>query len=171
MATAYRTRITLTEEQMAEAAEVSRKLHDAIRARGGRDAHGLRAKDATREMEDGGAAAEMAAALMLGVPWSASLPGHGQNGPDIGTRTQVRSSNVRRASHHLIVRDRDISKYGDTPFVLVIQQDRTFRILGWMMSHEARRIGRVWDGGDRSRPPAYFVHQSYLLPIETLEGI
>lgn len=156
---------------MRRVAAVARKLHDGIRARGGKDGHGLRAEDATAEMEAGGAQAELAASLLLGVPWTAGGDGHHPDGPDIGSRTQVRSSSVRRDHHSLIVRPRDIHKYGDVPFLLVIQAGRKFTLLGWMMSYEATRAGRLWNGGDGRRPPAWFVPQEKLHPVGTLEGV
>lgn len=161
-------RVELTGEQMAVADRVAARLHDGLRRRGVKDAHGLRKEDATREMEAGGAAAEMATALLLGVPWAAGEPGNDPYGPDIGTRTQVRSSNKPRPRHSLIVRSRDIEKYGDVPFVLVIQTGRVFTIHGWMMAFEAVKKGRLWDGGDGGRPEAWFVPEEKLHDIDSL---
>jgi hypothetical protein len=162
--------ITLTTQQMEEAAAVARRLHNNLRRRGVRDAHGLRARDATAELEAGGAQAELAASLLLGVPWTAGRSAD-KYGPDIGTRTQVRSSNKPRSSHCLIVRPRDIEKYGNVPFVLVIQAGRLFRIHGWTMALDAATDEFRWDGGDRQRPEAWFVPEAKLLPIDTLEGV
>lgn len=156
----YHEVITLTSEQMMDAANVAKQLHDRLRKKGCKDAHGLRKSDATAEMEAGGAQAELAAALMLGVEWSARNSCD-TNGPDIGQRTQVRSSSKERSSHSLIVRSRDLEKYGNVPFVLIIQQGAKFRILGWMMAFEATQKGRLWDGNN-DRPQAWFVSQDYL---------
>jgi hypothetical protein len=161
--------VVLSREEMDRAAGVARKLHDKLRKRGVKDGHGLRKKDATAEMEAGGAQSELAAAKFYGVPWSASLPGHQKDGPDIGMRTQVRSSNVPRSSHHLIVRSKDVTKYGDVPFLLVIQSGCRFEMKGWAMAHDAIERGRLWDGGDSGRPEAWFLHESKLNPPETLK--
>ncbi len=164
------TTITLTDAQMTRAAQVASKLHDRLRRQGVKDAHGLRKADATVEMESGAAAAELAASLMLGVAWTTSEK-NDPYGADIGERTQVRSSGKLRSSHSLIVRSRDIEKYGDVPFLLVIQEGKAFRILGWMMSFEALKVGRLWDGGDSKRPDAWFVHESLLHHIQTLKVV
>lgn len=161
--------VTLTPEEMASAAAVAKELHDKLRRRGIKDGHGLRREDATAELEAGGAAAELAAAKFYGVEWSASQPGHKADGPDIGNQTQVRSSNKPRASHHLIVRAKDVLKYGpDVPFILVIQTGNQFEIKGWATAREACEKGRIWDGGDSRRPEAYFLHESKLHAPKTL---
>ena len=155
---------------MDQAAKAAKCLHDRIRKNGGKNAHGLRDRDATAEIEAGGAAAELAASLILRVPWTASIADN-YFGPDIGVRTQVRSSNKLRRSHCLIVRERDLDKYGNVPFVLVIQTFNTFKIHGWMMSVEATTAGNLWDGGDSGRPPAWFVPEAKLYSIDTLKDI
>lgn len=167
---AFLTEITLIPFQMEQAAKVARNLSNTLRKRGVKNAHGLRKRDATAELEEGGAQAELAASLMLGVEWTASKS-NDPFGPDIGTRTQVRSSNKPRGHHSLIVRPRDIEKYGDVPFLLVIQNGPNFVIKGWMMALEATRVGRLWDGNDRQRPEAWFVPEEKLHPIETLEVV
>ncbi len=162
--------VTLSKEELTDASKVAADLHDRLRKRGVKDAHGARRGDISREDEAGGAAAELAVARLLGVEWTAGQPGHDTYGPDVGTRTQVRSSNKPRPSHHLIVRSRDIEKYHDVPFVLVIQTGTQFDVKGWCMAYEALEIGRLWDGGNSQRPDAWFVHESKLHPIETLEN-
>lgn len=162
--------ITLTSFQMDQADRVARRLHDRLRRLGVKNAHGLRDRDATPEMEANAAAAELAAALLLDVPWTASLL-NDPCGPDIGSRTQVRSSNRPRNHHSLIVRPRDIEKYNDVPFVLVIQRGCHFTIKGWMMAFEATKEGRLWNGGDRQRPDAWFVGEEKLHDITTLSWV
>lgn len=168
MVTKIRDEITLSTQQMIRAAIVAQELHDDLRARGVQDGHGL--KNAITEMEAGGAQAELAASILLGVEWT----GEKNLGPyaaDIGTRTQVRSSNKPRSRHSLIVRQRDLDKYGDVPFLLVIQTGNTFRIHGWMMAKEAAQDRFLWDGGDKTRPKAWFVPERFLYSIEKMEGI
>lgn len=160
--------VVLSDDQLKEATKVAKELHDSCRRKGIRDGHGLRKADATSDMETTGYAAEMALAQYLGVEWTAR-DSQDPKGPDVGERTQVRSSHVERAFHHLIVRTRDIEKYGNVPFVLVIRKGNAFFVKGWMMSYEAVNVGRWWDGGDSGRPPAYFVPEDKLYSIDTLE--
>lgn len=159
--------IELTPEEMAFAASVAKELHDRLRSAGKRDAHGLKAEELGWDFEAGGAQAELAASKYFEVPWSASLPGHTAASADIGTRTQIRSSAKFRASHSLLVRPRDLAKYGNVPFVLVIQTGNTFEIKGWMMSEDAKKVGRYYT--DNGRPPVYLVHESKLFPAQTLK--
>jgi hypothetical protein len=162
--------ITLSTSQMERAAAVADELHSRLRSRGVGNAHGLKDKDATLELEAGGAQAELAASLMLGVCWTAGM-NDDRFGPDIGTRTQVRSSNKPRRSHCLIIRQRDIDKYGNVPFLLVIQTGNTFRVHGWMMAQEAAQDKFLWDGGDTTRPKAWFVPERFLHKVDEMEGM
>lgn len=160
--------VELSKEQMQEAADAAKRLHDMLRARGARNAHGLRDEDATADLEAGGAAAELAVSVYLGVRWAGAV-GNSSYGPDVGERTQVRSSNRPRKHHCLIVRQRDIDKYGNVPFVLVIQEGNRFEIKGWAWAQDAVRRGRFSDGGDKDRPKAWFLGEEFLRPIEDLE--
>lgn len=159
--------VFLSQEQMALAATVAEELHGKLRAAGVKDGHGARPEDMTPEVEAGGSAAEIAAALFLGVPWTAQ---HADDpyGADVGLRTQIRSTNKVRHSHSLIVRQRDLQKYGNVPFILVVQTGNRFELKGWAMAYDVKTRGREWDGGDHSRPPAYFLHESQLQPMATL---
>ncbi len=161
--------ISLSESEMKQAASVAQELHDSLRKRGVRNGHGLRDADATPEMESGGAQSELAASKFFEVKWSASMPDNGTKGPDIGKRTQVRSSNKYRPSHSLLIRPRDIEKYGDVPYVLVIQNGCEFNIKGWIMAFDGLKIARVYD--DNGRPPVYMIHESKLHGPETLGSV
>lgn len=155
--------ITLTDQQMAQAAAVASRLHDHLRSKGVANAHGLAQDQDTQALEIGGAASELACALLLKLPWTASVQGSAY-GPDIGTRTQVRSTCKARVHHSLIVRDRDLCKYGNVPFILVVQEGKTFSLLGWLMAQDATVKGKFWDGG-LDRPGAWFVSQYKLRPM------
>lgn len=158
--------VELSREEMAKGAAVAKELHDRLRSYGVRDGHGLRAGDHSA-MEAGGAQAELAVAKYYGVPWTASLPGHTAKSPDVGARTQVRSSFVQRSSHHLQIRNRDIDKYGNVPYILVIQTGNIFEIKGWIMCEEGLKVCRVYDAN--GRPPVFQVHESKLLHPDTLK--
>ncbi len=162
------TLVVLSQKQLEFAAGVAATLHDSLRAKGVRDGHGL--KNATTEMESGGAAAELAMSLLFRVEWTACSNPSPMT-PDIGLRTQVRSTQKPRSHHHLIIRQKDLSKYGNVPFILVVQNGSTFDPRGWIMSHDAIKAGRLWDGGDRSRPEAFFVPEGKLLSISELEDV
>lgn len=158
--------IVLTARQIDFAASVSDALHDRLRSRGISNAHGA-GDELTREIERMSAAAELAVSLYLGVKWTSSQTDDAFSS-DVGERTQVRSSGASRKKHNLIVRQRDIEKYGDVPFVLVTWSDRIFTIRGWTMSCKTSLLGRFWDGGDSSRPKAWFVPENALCPIGML---
>jgi hypothetical protein len=157
--------VELTREEMQRAANVAKELHDRLRRRGIKDGHGLKAGNHA-DMEAGGAQSELAVANYYGVQWTSSLPGHTAMSPDIGSRTQVRSSYIPRASHHLQIRPKDIEKYGNVPYVLVIQNQNRFEIKGWIMAFDGLKVARVYDGN--GRPPVYQIHESKLLPPDTL---
>ena len=65
-----------------------------------------------------------------------------------------------------MIRPRDIEKYGDVPYVLVIQTKNEFEIKGWTMAFEGLKVARCYD--DNGRPPVYLVHESKLNPPDTL---
>ncbi|GAA3348560.1 hypothetical protein GCM10020358_67440 [Amorphoplanes nipponensis] len=106
-----------------------------------------------------GAAGEMAAAKALGRYWAMPVNTF-KHGGDVG-ELQIRT----RSRHHneLIVRpgDRD-----SDAFVLVTGRSPHFRIHGYITGGQAKR--RYWLHGYGGRPPAYFVPQSALRPLELL---
>jgi hypothetical protein len=161
--------IVLAGEEMLRARLVAQQLHSTLRALGVPDAHGAKPEDITPEIEAVAAAAELATAKLFGVPWTASLPGASRDGPDIGRRTQVRCP--KRPGLRLIVREWDIAKYGDVPFVLVYREGCRFTFPGWLMSHEARQVGQWTDAGRSDRGRAWFIDQRKLRPIKSLEDL
>ncbi len=165
----YSTEIVLSPEDMEFAERVALTLHNQARILGVSDAHGARPGEITREDEIGGAQAELAAAKLLGVKWSAGEQEAPRNGPDIGHRTQVR--HVWKAfSKSLIIRPWDIQKYGDVPFVLMRKQGPKFIAKGWIMGSEAMSICPLTDKGT-GRPPAWFVSENQLHPIQELRDV
>lgn len=166
--------VFLSDAEMALAWSESEKIHGPLRAKGTRNAHGMTAEAATSDLEASGHACELALSLYLDREWSAvtrrSPDGGKALGPDVGDHLQVRSSDVPRKRHHLIVRARDLKEHGDVPFVLVIRQGRAFSIRGWAMCGEVGTIGRWWDGGRPGRPKAWFVPEDKLRPIRELSS-
>lgn len=140
-----------------------KRIREAL-LKGHRNACGLRRREYGPELT--GAAAELALALELGCGWTGAIE---MGGPDVGLRTQVRSSDVPRKTSHLIVRPRDFELYGEAPFVLVIRAGQEFLCKGWCLNTEAPRLGWFGDGG-KNRPDAWFVPEERLRPIEELEN-
>lgn len=161
--------VTLTQEEMARAARVAKDLHDRLRNEGKKDAHGFKA-DAVemQRIEAGASQAELAVAKFYEVKWSAENPDNGPYGPDVGDRTQVRSSGKPRKSHNLMVRPWDLKKYGNVPFVLVIQDGEKFTIKGWAMSEDV--INHGWLYNTPGRPAVHMLPESKLKPPESLKS-
>ena len=156
--------VFLSAKQMDFVDKIVREGVKKKKAGGARNMHGITPEDDTPEVAVGAAQAELALSLFLNVEWASYRKG----GPDVGERTQVRSSMRERSSHSLIVRPRDLELYGDVPFVLVIQKRNRFEVLGWMSSVEATRVGKLCNGGNWKRPDAWFVHESLLHSLEEL---
>ncbi len=166
------TSITLSPQEMTLAEEVSFKIHR--RADGsrwvGRNPTKTTSKSITRDDEVGGHAGELAAALMLGVDWTGMKSSNfssnsSSNSADVGHFTQVRTL-TRDTSRCLLVRPHDLEKYGNVPFVLVRRSGNRFYLLGWIWGFEAKTLGRMTDGGDKTRPPVYLVDQRNLRNME-----
>lgn len=106
-----------------------------------------------------GAAGEMAAAKALGRYWAMPVNTFKEGG-DVG-ELQIRT----RPRHHneLIVRpgDRD-----SDIFVLVTGRSPHFRVHGYITGDQAKCS--CWLHGYGGRPPAYFVPQSALRPLDLL---
>lgn len=149
--------LTLEECKIAYATAIDRQA-DAMR-RGLRGKHGA---DDDLELSIGlhltGAAGEIAVAKALGVYWAPSVGTF--KAPDLGSNVQVRTRT--NDSHDLIVRSDDSSS---DYFVLVIGRLPVFRIVGWILGADAKR--EQWVQMHGGRPPAYFIPQSELTPINT----
>lgn len=107
-----------------------------------------------------GACGEIAAAKAMNRYWSASVNTF-KNGGDVG-QIQVRTRS--RADYDLLIRDND--RDGDV-FVLVTGKIPNFCVRGWIVGLDGKKD--VWRKGHGGRPPAWFVPQSALQPIEALE--
>jgi hypothetical protein len=109
-----------------------------------------------------GACAERAVAKWLGVYWSGSVNGFHE--PDVG-RLGVRHAKVR--SHCLIVRDRDLERYGaDARFVFVTGERGEYELRGWATLSTAMRPEWMRDPHGWGR--AWFVPTHALVPMEEL---
>jgi hypothetical protein len=158
--------VILSSRELTMARDQAEALHGRLRRRGIKDGHGAKQGEITPEMEAGGAAAELAVAGYLQTDWTAAS-GDAYSA-DVGKNVQVRSSNKPRPSHCLIIRRRDLDKYGeDAMFVLVIQSGNTFDLKGWLRAGDARKVGRFHSGG-LNRPPAWFVPENQLRDMKEL---
>jgi hypothetical protein len=106
-----------------------------------------------------GTLAEIAVAKALGIFWNGGVGEF--KGPDVGTNIQVRWTN--KATNKLIVRDADRS---ENTYVLVTGECPEYNIVGWIEGTEAKQDRFLF--GPNGRPPAYFVPQEELNPIESL---
>jgi len=107
-----------------------------------------------------GAGAELAVAKYLDRFWTASVNSFDRDVGDVG-RLQVRR--VRKATHRLIVRQRDLD---DHKFILVAGELPKFDVAGWIYGHEAKQTEYLDDPNDRES--AYFVPRSALRPTKEL---
>lgn len=119
------------------------------------NAHGL-ADDGYSE-KIAGAVAEYVVSKALGAAWQ---PIKAIGARDVGTY-EVRSTG--RADGRLILHAADPD---DVPFVLVTGNYPRFAVRGWLLGSDGKRR-EYW--GDWSKRPAYFVPQTALQPIETLQ--
>jgi len=110
-----------------------------------------------------GAYGERAFFKFLGRPWEHLVDTF--KAPDVpGTRYQVRTAT--KDTGDLVVRENDKD---DEVFVLVVPNPSLpeFRIVGWMEGAEAK-VPENWKQPNPSLPPAWFVPQAALHPIESL---
>jgi hypothetical protein len=149
--------INLTDQEREAATAVGSRRHaEAVKKRLP-DRHGFRGDSLQIHVE--GACGELAAAKALGLPWDGPVNTF-KRGGDVG------DLQVRTRSNHawdLIVRpdDRD----GDV-FVLVTGLTPRFRVHGWIRGVDAKKD--AWRKTYGGRPPAYFVPQRALRPLEEL---
>ena len=107
-----------------------------------------------------GCCGEMAFAKLSGLYWSGSL---GNLGADDVHLYQVRTTS--RDDGRLIVHPGDPD---DRVFVLVTGRAPTFRVRGWVRGIDAKN--REWWHDPSNGRPAFFVPQSALRSIETIEA-
>jgi len=106
-----------------------------------------------------GALAEVAAAKVLNLPWTAmgALGDHG--GPDVGSFIEVRWCKL--ADGHLLVHKKD---QDDRAFLLVTGKAPSYTLRGWALGKDAK-LDVYWRPGKR---PCYFVPQGVLESIDFL---
>lgn len=109
-----------------------------------------------------GALGERAVYKALGRQWVGTVDTF--KAPDlVGTQVQIRTTS--KSTGELVVRERDNP---DQPFVLVVPEEfPAFRVVGWCYGKDARKR-EFWKAPRTDLPPAYFVPQHLLQPIDTL---
>lgn len=113
------------------------------------------------EIDVDGAAAEMAVAKYLGVYWVPTV--------NAGKAADVNGFQVRsttRENGSLIIRENDVK---NEKYILVISQAQTFTVVGWIWCHDGKQE-RFWKLKDENGLPAWWVPQSELQPMETING-
>lgn len=113
------------------------------------------------ETDADGAAAEMAVAKHFGVYWVPSV--------NAGKASDVLDFQVRSTSWpsgKLIVRPKDEK---NEKYILVIVIAETCSIVGWIWADEAKQ-DRFWKPADHTGEAAWWVPQSELKPMETING-
>jgi len=148
--------ITLAPNEMTTAALVGASRALESKTRGLKDRHGFSGGCWETQIE--GAAGEMAAAKAMGLYWDGSVNAFRK--PDLpGIQVRTRSQH----GYDLIVRPDDSP---DDLYVLVTGKMPEYQIHGWIRGSDAMQDRWLKEHGDR--PPAYFVPQDALQPIETL---
>jgi hypothetical protein len=109
-----------------------------------------------------GAAAEYAAAIVLGVPWRVSLTAFRDG--DLG-EIQVRSTKNTEGFLRLSDRDDD-----NKPYVLVTGEAPSFTVQGWIWAADGKNQF-YYRKLKADRPPAFFVPIDDLLPIHELKAL
>lgn len=113
------------------------------------------------EIDIDGAAAEMAVAKYLNVYWLPTV--NAGKAADV-SGFQVRSTTREYGS--LIIRENDVK---NEKYILVISQAKTFIIVGWIWCDEGKQE-KFWKTKDENGLPAWWVPQSELKPMETING-
>ena len=151
-------KVKLEPYEIAVAEFVAERRHVTADDAGYDPAHGCKLADAPRRHLLG-AKGEMAVAKGLNLYWSGSV-GTFRTGGDVG-RLQVRCGSGD--DYKLLVRpvDRDTDV-----FVLVVGTGPVFRLAGWSTGRAAKQ--QIWYRTFDDRPPAFFMPQRFLRPIETL---
>jgi hypothetical protein len=140
------------------AAMATHKVIDSIRLHR-QNNHGFKENGWTENIE--GYLGEMVVAKALGIYYSAG-DGKGFKGADVGDTIQVRWA--RQSNYRLIVREADSSAYN---YVLVTGHAPDYNIRGFISGTNAKHPV-YFEKIDNDRPPAYFIPQQNLSPIEGL---
>ena len=150
--------VTLTWEEMKEAATVGICRNVESLRQGDKNAHGYDGSD-TWTVNIEGACAELAFAKAMGIKGDGGINTY--KAADVGNDWQVRWSPEH--GNRLIVRSNDSD---DHRFVLVSGQSPSFRIQGWRRGRDAKRP--YWREAPCGRPAAYFVPKNCLRPIDPI---
>jgi len=141
--------VQLNAEEVAKAERVARRR--AAESTHLADKHGFTGDGMVIDLV--GAPAEAAGCKALGLVWSGSV-NHFKL-PDARHNIQFRGTMLEHGS--LIVRpDDDDRDY----FALVTGHTPNFRVMGWMLGRDAKKL--KWLRSPGGRPPAWFVPQGYL---------
>jgi hypothetical protein len=142
--------VTIDPVEIAVATVCGTERHRRAQKAGARDRSHVATHDGLN-IHIQGAAAEIAASKHLNRRWlfSAYKPGQADLEPDIEVRSTPRPHGC------LVIRQRD---HDDRPYVLVVGQIPSFRVVGWVYGHEAKRYERRPDG-------SYWVPQTELPPL------
>lgn len=143
--------------EYAMASEVGRMMQLSSVRQGLPDAYGYSGAGWSEHIE--GACGELVVAKALNIYWAGGI--NIFKLPDVDNNIQVRT----RSKHFydLIVRQNDSD---DDLFVHVTGTCPNYKIHGYMQGRDAKREQWLFDHGNR--PPAYFVPQEELVPIEDL---
>jgi hypothetical protein len=149
-------RVTLSWEEMEMGVALGSRIVISSLQQGRPLMYGQPDFDWTNNIE--GTLAEMAVAKALGLPFTPKRPQH--QDPDLGSDIQVRWT--PKSANSLIVRQSDPRGHR---FILVTGKAPSLTLRGWMVGAEATQP-QYWRELDNGRPPAWFVPQSALRPME-----
>jgi hypothetical protein len=151
---------TLTEDEMANAAEHAQKVVAHARDRGMNNKFTPRG-ESMEAVHARGFAAELAASHATGLEahWRLLPPGYRRQdkAPDIGTKVEVRSAKF--ASGRLVARPGDPI---DWYYLLVSGLGPRCMVWGWLSGYELM-VPHRWEEDDP--PPAWFAKQADLKPL------
>jgi hypothetical protein len=146
--------VGLTAEEFACAIATGQRRHAESVKAGRRPGHGLKDSANRVDLNINGAAAEVAVAKLLGVPFECRI--NNFHGADLGENIQVRWRS--REDWDLIIRRDDNPNHR---YVLVVgQPPNELVVVGWIWGRDAAKRGALQTYGNR--PAAYFVPQDQL---------
>lgn len=164
--------VALTAEDQATVAKAAKaRMEHAIQHN--RNAHGRVGRDLSQEVK--AAAAELAVARYLGLPW-ASAPGTYRHKADVGELAEVKMIDKPPAGEHtrgrrLLIREADVTTYRHRAYFLVwALSDSRFAIVGWVWGHEAEALGG-WEVTTPGRPASLLVHPLKMREAWTAKGV
>lgn len=151
--------VVLTEEEVEEAVACARDRDTRSKERGSKPGQGF--KGNTLKIHIEGALGERAVSKALDIPWECKLDTY-QSVPDVGIY-DVRAAPKHWYDLRIYHKDRD-----DRPVILVTGTPPNFILRGWLYAREAKQKKWLTDKGIKDRPPAFFVPQGELHPMDTL---